>query len=276
MNGFEAKHPRRDAGAPAGGQFVRKPRSEPDVSLVEAPGLEPGVDDVVELAQAEAAALLAGELDDSDRDLQACRAVPEADERVVREMFFRPLVDAYRGEAGGDPDLGARAREVAGALSDFVARERRWQADTTFVAPRGAARGRAAQGPAADRTASAGHFGTRDVVSVAGDVRGDLRDAVRAGYLPAGLTFSVRCSTPADGRAMDVAIRGLSDEQVWGPDRFADFRRQYTESARLVRERVAAIANNYNPPDASTEADHRRGVYYVHVALESDRMAAAA
>ena len=73
---------------------------------------------------------------------------------------------------------------------------------------------------------------------------------------------------------MRVAIRGLSDEQVWAPDRRVDFRREYRESALLVRRRVQAIADNYNHTDTDIQTDYFDHMYHCFADLQAEPAAA--
>lgn len=269
MSSFENQHPRQSRGTSTGGQFTAKARGEADVTLG-GPVREAGMDEVLGLARDEGAMWASGDFDRRSRDLEACEAIPEADAAVVREEFFRPLAEAYWAAERGDTSAQARAEELADQLNEFVARERRWHADPTFRPPHGTAVDKPTGGPVVYTDVTGSRYtGFRDVVAVAKDVRRDLKDAQRAGFLPDGLTFSVRCDKFSGGQSMHVAIRGLNDEQVWAPDSRVDFRREYRESALLVRRRVQAIAENYNHTDTDIQTDYFDHMYYCFADLEA-------
>lgn len=272
MNDFEAQHPRDPRGTSSGGRFAPRARSEAAVSLPGPAGYAPGVEQVVSLARLEGQAWANQDFSLSDRDLAACQEVPEADGLVVREEFFRPLALAFLAqEADGATDQGL-LDELTRGLSDFVERERRWHGDETFTPPgQGTSVDNPTGGPVVYHEERGSKYtGLRDVVDVAKDVRRDIRDAQRAGFLPEQATFRVRCQKFAGGQSMHVVVGGMSDEEVFAPDRAVDFRREYRESARLVRARVEAIAGQYNRTDTDAETDFFDRMFFCHVDLDAE------
>ncbi|MCU6479044.1 hypothetical protein [Arthrobacter sp. A2-55] len=115
------------------------------------------------------------------------------------------------------------------------------------------------------------YTGFRDAAAIAKDVRADLKEAVAANYLPAGLGYSVTSERFAGGQAVRVSIRGVPDSDRLdpeAPDRWGS--PGMRPEAKELIERVTAITNAYNNQDVDSMSDYCNVTYYDHVDIESE------
>lgn len=100
--------------------------------------------------------------------------------------------------------------------------------------------------------------GYRPTREIAAAIRKDLKQAQRDGMIPADVKISVRSSTFAGGRAVDVVLGGWAQDRVW--DASDDYR--MTEEANRVQRRVNSIREAYNRDASDAMVDYWDVTYY--------------
>jgi hypothetical protein len=260
---------RQPKGVPVGGRFAGTTRGEPSLTLDAGPA---------DQRAAQAAALtdladtLIGGQEIVPDDLEAAALiVPHVPAHLLSDQLWHDVLVAtlQRDETG-------RAAAVD-ALVALDAREARWQNDPTFVCPTGYATETGGEGPVHYTTTTGSRFtGWRDVVSVAKDVRADLKDAVRAGYLPEGLKFGVTTSKFSMGQALRVSVRGLHDDAIYANDPVSlSPGRMYSKATVEIMSRVEALAGAYDRETTEAQTDFHRGTYFTSVDIEDEHRAQA-
>lgn len=254
-----------------GGRFRAMTHAEnPGVSLTDAADSaavrrEKQVEDLSELADT----IVAGKVFVHDDVAAAHEVVPNVPENMLSDEMWHNVLAATLHRDGA-----ARAKAID-ALVDLDAREARWRSDPTFTPPTGEATETGGNGPVCYTTVVGGKYtGYRDVADVAKDVRGDLKVAVQAGYLPDGLTFRVTTSKYSGGQSMTVDVRGLPDEDIYDQDPVSgEPGLRYSLAARELRTRVSAIAGAYTRDTTDIQTDYFNVMYYSFVELEDEERA---
>lgn len=121
-------------------------------------------------------------------------------------------------------------------------------------------------------TTGAKYSGYRDATEICKDIRADLKAAVEANYLPAGLKYAVKNHKYSGGQSISVTIQGVTDEDRLDPTEL-DHNGQYKEmpEARELQERVEAITNAYNRTDRGNNYDYANVAYWGSARIETDR-----
>lgn len=268
MTSFDSAHPRQAAGVTTGGQFVAKARQEADVDLgAGAPQAPQGTGAATAAEARELMALWdAGDQPHevfAAREAAAIAAVPEVPEEVFRDDFYHPML---RAVSDGAHDTLER---LAARLDVIAERERAWRA-AGYTPPGAEYAESPTGGPVVyqHRTGSK-YTGFRPVAQISRDVRADLKEAQKAGYLPPDLRISVRSDSYSMGQAMRLSVTGLSDEELYQPQSDIDmsWERRNTAYAREVRDRIEAIARAYDQTDSESQTDYYHGTYHCFVEL---------
>ena len=274
MTSFNSAHPRQAAGVSTGGQFVTKARQEADVDLgAGAPQAPQGTGASTAAAAREVMSLWAsGDLEGAyAREAQVLAATPEVEESILRDDFYHPMLAA--AGAGDDEQLYA----LAARLDVIAERERAWR-EAGYVPPGAEHDETPTGGPVVyhQRTGSK-YEGFRDVAQISRDVRADLKEAQKAGYLPPEVKVSVRSEKYSMGQTMRVAVTGLSEADTYQPQSELDlsYGRRYTAYATEVRARVEAIAKAYDQTESEHHTDYNRNTYFCFVDLVDAERAAA-
>jgi hypothetical protein len=202
-------------------------------------------------------------------DVEAALAlVPNVPRHMLSDQMWHDVLSATLHRDG------ERRDKAIGALVDLDAREARWRSDPTFTSPTQEVT-ESGNGPSVYTTVVGGKYtGYRDVADVAKDVRGDLKAAVKAGYLPDGLSFAVRTSKYAGGQSMTVDVRGMDDEDIYDQDPISEEPgRRYSQSSRELRTRVAAIAGAYGRDTTDVQTDYCNVTYFAFVQVEDSEHA---
>jgi hypothetical protein len=110
------------------------------------------------------------------------------------------------------------------------------------------------------------HAGVRSVdgrapSAVARDVRDDLRDLQRIGFLPANATVNVT-STQKGAKSVDVRIGGLAKGSILDADTL-----EYTDEGRRLHDHLTKVVNQYNQFETGRGASKQRRFFYEQVHL---------
>ena len=126
----------------------------------------------------------------------------------------------------------------------------------------------------------------RDAVSIAKLIRKDIKDAVKAGSLPADLKVSVRSSYYSGGQSIDVTwhapnttiysiectCRGLynghevSDTCYDRDGRYVGL--TFTKTGEEIEETLRSIMNAYNYDNSDAQIDYFERLFYGHVQFD--------
>lgn len=186
-------------------------------------------------------------------------------------------------DGGWDEERAAVAAEVAverddnWAEADLADSDRRWSERVAYFESlgmttsdaQGAAdaedliREKAKQGPYGQARVGAKFTGYRDASAISKDVRGDIKDAVKAGDLPSDIKTSVKTDKYAGGQAVNVRLTGWEPERVWRRenDQYGP-RWVYTPEAKAVMARVEDIRGAYNRDASESQMDYYDVTYY--------------
>jgi hypothetical protein len=110
------------------------------------------------------------------------------------------------------------------------------------------------------------YTGHMDITAVNKLARAEYKRAQDAGWLPPGLNISVRGRKFAGGQAMDVTIKGLTEDEIHETDHNGE--RTWTPQARELRDRLETIADAWNRNDTDSQIDYFDVEYYSHVNLD--------
>lgn len=119
-------------------------------------------------------------------------------------------------------------------------------------------------------TVGSKYTGYRPAAEIAKDVRNDLKEAQKAGYLPKHLTFSVTRDYYSGGQAVRVQIQGVEDSQQFSGENIGGRFGNLTPEAVELRKRVDGIASAYNSSCIRGEIDYFNTMYYATIDMESD------
>jgi len=109
---------------------------------------------------------------------------------------------------------------------------------------------------------------------IAKNIRNDIKEAVKAGYLPSNLKYSVRHSSASMSSSIDVKISGLGEDiDTHEYDTRYDRMVHKPEVKELI-ERVENIHNAYNSDSSNGMVDYFNRGYYGHVKVLNDSDAA--
>ncbi len=258
--------PRQPKGVPSGGQFSTTNRAETGTTLTGSTttGTPDQTCTVSELADR-----LERYLDDfphvPDVDDVLTELVPHVPNNVADDLWH----DAINAHMAGDE---ARRTGLLTQMVDWEARETRWQNNPTFTSPTAQVTETGTNGPVVYTTAVGSKYtGFRDVAQVAKDVRGDLKAAQAAGYLPDDVKMSVTTSKYAGGQALRVEIRGMPDQDIYRHDPTSwEPGRRYSAPCREVIDRVDAIAGAYDRSTTDAHTDYFNVMYWCHVDVEDE------
>lgn len=258
--------PRQPKGVPAGGQFSTTNRAETGTTLTGS--ITTGTPDPARTV-GELADRLKQYLDEfphtADTNDLLTELVPHVPNNVADDLWH----DAINAHVTGDDD---RRTRLLAQMVTWEARESRWKDDSTFTAPTAQVTESGANGPVVYTTAVGSKYtGFRDVADVAKDVRGDLKAAQAAGYLPDDVKMSVTTSKYAGGQALRVEIRGMSDQDIYRHDPTSwEPGRRYSAPCREVIDRVDAIAGAYDRSTTDAQTDYFNVMYWCHVDVEDE------
>lgn len=119
-------------------------------------------------------------------------------------------------------------------------------------------------------TVGSKYTGYRPAAEIAKDVRNDLKEAQKAGYLPKHLTFSVTRDYYSGGQAVRVTVKGVEDSQQFSGENLGGRFGNLTPEAVELRKRVDGIASAYNSSCIRGEIDYFNTMYYATVDVETD------
>lgn len=238
---------REHAGIPTGGRFAAESRSESDVEL----DVRPDASEVIDRWFDGERVNIGGALEDQHPDL---------DREVVMGDFARRIESLPNV-----PESREKAHEILAELDEYARREQGWK-DSGFAEP-GIDRGPDGR----DRLGSK-YVPGRDVVETKKAVLEDLKRARSAGYLPPHVTFSGRTSRYSGGCSLNIAVKGLSDDEIFAPEseNTLAYGRSRTKRARQVVQRVEALIGAHNVDRSRSESDYFDVDFYAQVSLESE------
>lgn len=266
--GVTSNQPRQPKGAPTGGRFAAASHGETGLKLGDSsPAFDP-LTATATLHDALKRQREGGDWVDFDKTFR--QVVPDVPEQVTEEA----VVSAVAAHRAGD---SMRVERIIDRLVDMQRDEARWRGDPSFVPLTAEVTHQGTGGPVVYTTVTGSKYDgePRALREIAKDVRTDLKAAQRAGYLPDDLTFSVLTHQYAGGQAMNVEVRGMSDE-----DRLLDDPHAYSTPnatsayANEIRQRVEAIAGAYGRQESDVQSDYWNVTYWCHVTLESELGAA--
>lgn len=109
---------------------------------------------------------------------------------------------------------------------------------------------------------------------IAKNIRNDIKEAVKAGYLPSNLKYSVRNSSASMSSSIDVKISGLGEDiDTHEYDTRYDRMVHKPEVKELIK-RVENIHNAYNSDSSNVMVDYFNKAYYGQVRVLNDSDAA--
>lgn len=118
-------------------------------------------------------------------------------------------------------------------------------------------------------TVGSKYTGYRDVTAIAKDVRADLQEAQKKGYLPQGVDFSVTVEKYSGGQSLSVEVRNIREEDIYEKEQNVGYDRNIlSKKARELNERVGSIAGAYNSDSTRSEVDYFQTMYYSHSKIE--------
>lgn len=262
MTGFQ---PRQPQGVPTGGQFTTTARAETGVTL-DSPAQAAGdpTPRLLDLMDA----YVGGTPFVENIDAALSEVVPDVPGRIADALWHQAVVDHLHG------DLDARDAALARIVT-WQEREARWAKDSTFTSPTAEVTEEGTNGPVTYTTAVGGKYtGFRDVADVAKDVRQDLKAARDAGYLPEDVTFAVTTSKFSGGQAMDITVRGLTDDLIYEDDPASwHSGRRYSAEAIEIRDRIEAIGKAYDRSTTDMQTDYFNVTYFCNAQLEDEQSA---
>jgi len=107
----------------------------------------------------------------------------------------------------------------------------------------------------------------RHVAEIAKDVRSDLKEAEKKGYLPQGLKYSVKIDTYSGGQSIRVEIHDAKEEDIYdGVDPYGRAKR--SENAKELEKRVGGIVGAYSSSVNRGEVDYVSSTYFSHTVIE--------
>lgn len=115
--------------------------------------------------------------------------------------------------------------------------------------------------------------GGSTVAQIAKAVRQDIKDAIKGGYLPGDLTYSVRSRNFAGGSAIDLEISGLTFDDFYDRERLdlRDMRLQRSKFVGEVESRAQEILEQYNWDGTDSTIDYFDVRFYGHTHVNSPR-----
>lgn len=258
---------RTPRGVPTGGQFATTARTETGVTLAgDGGGPASGVTEALsELLEA----YMGGDPAVANVAERLAAITPHAPVPVTAGLWD----DAVAAHLDADWDT---CRDALGRIAQWDARDARWTGDPSFEPPTAAETFSGGNGPVVYTTVTGGRYtGYRPVAEVAKDVRGDLKDAQRRGYLPEGLRFAVTSASYVGGQRLLVTVQGMSDEDIYARDRvtWSPVRRLSAEAVE-IRTRVEAIGGAYARSTTHSQTDYFEATYWCQVEVEDERTAA--
>lgn len=116
------------------------------------------------------------------------------------------------------------------------------------------------------------YTGYRDATEICKDIRTDLKAAVAANYLPAGLKYAVKNHKYAGGQSISVTIQGVPDIDRLDPTELDhNGQNKQMPEAKDLQERVEVITNAYNRTDRGNNYDYANVAYWGRASIETDR-----
>lgn len=109
----------------------------------------------------------------------------------------------------------------------------------------------------------------RPVAQIAKDVRADIKDAVKVGWLPENLEYRVTCGS---GDSINVTVIGLSDADREDPDGVARNGPGRTDRDEVVQveRRIKDLVEAYNRSRTDSMTDYFEERFYSKVRFESE------
>lgn len=245
----------RPPGAPSGGQFTvgQRAESSPAASLA----TPPASGGLTELATGpwDQGHLLTEMTD------RAAELVPDVPRAVVDDLWQDVLIASIRGEH-------EEKDRLIGRLVAWQEREQSWRQDPHFVEPQ--VLETEDDDGYRSRVGSRWVGGSRPTAQIARDVRMDLAESQRSGYLPAELGFRVRSRRFAGGSAIDVDVIGMADRDATRPDDHLWGQPSRSVEATTLVERVRAVleahgVSRYHPYRGGSTCE-----FYAHVRMQPE------
>jgi hypothetical protein len=111
------------------------------------------------------------------------------------------------------------------------------------------------------------YSGSRDIADIKKDVEVDLKEAVEAGYLPAGIKVRLKTGRAARVQSMSANIEGLPDNVIYSGEKNHWGGPAYSELAEVVQQRVSDIVGAYDSSYTDYQSDGGGCVYYSGAAI---------
>lgn len=103
------------------------------------------------------------------------------------------------------------------------------------------------------------------------NIRGDIKEAVAAGHLPAGLDYRVRKNHEG---SMSISVRGLTNEQIFDKDEEVEEPGLYGTpqhpEMRELQDRLDLISNVYRQDRSESMVDYFDTNFYAFVRIETE------
>lgn len=112
----------------------------------------------------------------------------------------------------------------------------------------------------------------QDIAITAQMVRADLKEAIKANFLPEGVTYAVTISRYSGGCSLSVTIRGLDESETenhYGEPSTGNRRDRYRPEAQELLDRVDSIVTAYESSDIDGMRDYFNTNFYGSVSFES-------
>ncbi len=267
--------PRQDAGTPAGGEF--KAYAHSDQGLPTLGGRHAAEESPRYVPES----LRMAHIPDSKqlRDLEWEVEQANADEFTGdwrADKFAEAVPNLHFEDAYGYYNKARQAHDEGGDWQGIVAEAA--AADATlhpggklkdgYVPPVADVRQGYGQGKL---TTGSKYTGYRNASEICKDIRADLKEATEAGYLPAGLSYSVTNEKYAGGQSVRVSIQGVSDADREHPTEVDRWDRPKNRAeADELQSRVEAIMDAYNRSDIDSMSDYFNISYHSRAEIETD------
>lgn len=141
-----------------------------------------------------------------------------------------------------------------------------------YVAPQDSDAGYSGRKFVGGRVAGSPREQVYDAALIAKNIRGDIRKAVEWGALPGEYAYRTTTSKFSGGQAINVRVEGMPDakQYVERQDGFPHGRSAHAVEVDRVLE---TIGNQWNVDDSDSSRDYFDTRYYLHVAIDDERMA---
>lgn len=116
----------------------------------------------------------------------------------------------------------------------------------------------------------------RSAKDIAKDIRADLKEAQKAGYIPKNVKYSVTKDSYAGGQSVTIKVLNLKDSDLYQEnthsiqswDRYVP-----SPKANEFKNRLSIIANAYNSDSSDIQTDYFNVLYHSSVILEDEQSA---